>query len=133
MKDKISETIIGPSVHVEGNFHGAGDIIVEGSVSGTLATSGSVRIGDKAKVKADVSAAHAFVSGTVQGNMKVEGQLELTASARVTGNVETQTLIVAAGALLHGKCVMKNVQNGNGAKNDATETQTTGTGKDKSA
>lgn len=100
------ETIIGPTVRVEGNFTGAGDVIIEGQLTGTLKTDKSVRIGERAKVKADVQGNDVFVAGEVHGNVKAAGKLELAASARVIGNIETASLTIAAGAVLHGRCVM---------------------------
>ena len=44
------ETIIGPSVKVEGDFAAAGDVVVEGAVSGQLRTEQSLRIGEQAKI-----------------------------------------------------------------------------------
>lgn len=104
-KDGI-ETIIGPTVKVNGNFSGSGDINVEGSVVGTLKTSKNLRIGQSAHVKADVSADNAFVAGEIRGNVSCKGKLELTATAKIVGNVEAQILVVASGAVLHGKCQM---------------------------
>lgn len=100
------ETIIGPSVSVEGNFAGSGDVVIEGQLTGTLKTDKSVRIGERAKVKADVQGNDVFVAGEVRGNVKAAGKLELAASARVIGNIETASLTIAAGAVLHGRCVM---------------------------
>lgn len=100
------ETIIGPSVRVEGNFSGSGDVVVEGSLSGTLKTSKSVRIGAGAKVKADVEAGAVFIAGEVRGNVKSTGTVELTATAKLIGNVEATKLSVESGAVLNGRCTM---------------------------
>ncbi|MBI3115511.1 MAG: polymer-forming cytoskeletal protein [Candidatus Kerfeldbacteria bacterium] len=101
-----TETIIGPTVQVEGNFQGAGDVVVEGQLSGTLKTQKSLRVGEQARVKADVEASDVFVSGEIRGNVKARGRLELTATGKVLGNIETATLVVAEGAVLHGKVTM---------------------------
>ncbi|MFH0828809.1 MAG: polymer-forming cytoskeletal protein [Candidatus Kerfeldbacteria bacterium] len=100
------ETIIGPSVKVEGNFVGSGNVAVEGVVNGSIKTSKDLRIGDRAKVKADIDAANVVIAGEVHGNIKAGGRLELMPSAKVFGNVETATLSVAQGAILNGKCLM---------------------------
>jgi cytoskeletal protein CcmA (bactofilin family) len=100
------ETIIGPSVRVEGNFTGGGDVVVEGALSGTLKTSKSVRIGTSAKVKADIEASSVMVAGEVRGNVKSSGAVELASTARVIGNIEAGQLRVEAGAILSGKCTM---------------------------
>lgn len=100
------ETIIGSTVKVNGNFSGSGDVSVEGSVIGTLKTTKNLRIGETARVKADIAAENIFIAGEVRGNVVCKGKLELTGSAKVIGNVETQSLAIAAGALLHGKVSM---------------------------
>jgi cytoskeletal protein CcmA (bactofilin family) len=103
---KSAETVIGSSVKVEGNFAGEGDVIVEGIVLGNLKTAKNLKIGDQAKVKADVEAENIFIAGEIRGNVKCRGRLEMTGSARILGNVETNVLQVEAGAVLNGKCSM---------------------------
>lgn len=98
------ETIIGPSVQVEGNFVANGDVIVEGIVAGSLKTEKNLRVGERAKIYADVSAANALIAGEIQGNVKVKENLELTSTAKVFGEVKTKVLTIAAGACLNGRC-----------------------------
>lgn len=98
------ETVIGPSVQVEGNFVANGDIIIEGIVSGSIKTEKNLRIGEGAKVFAKISAANALVAGEVQGNIKIKENLELTGTAKVFGDIRAKILNVAAGASLNGKC-----------------------------
>lgn len=107
---KEVETVIGPSVRVEGNFIGEGNVVIEGTVQGTLKTQHNLRIGKDAKVKADVEAANISLSGEVRGNVKVTERTELTATARVFGNLETKVLSVEPGAIIHGKLSMLSEQ-----------------------
>jgi len=100
------ETIIGPTVKVEGNFVGEGDVAVEGSVNGSLKTAKNLRVGSSAKIKADVDADNIFIAGEIRGNVRARGRLELAASGRIYGNVDATVLAVEAGAVLHGKCQM---------------------------
>lgn len=99
------ETIIGPSVNVEGDFIAAGNVIVEGSISGTLKTEKHLTVGERAKITADVSAGNAVVSGEIHGDIKVKESLELMSTAKVFGDIRTKTLSVAPGAIMNGKCV----------------------------
>ncbi len=99
------ETIIGPSVQVEGNFVANGDVIVEGTVSGSIKTEKNLRIGQGAKIFANISAANALIAGEVQGNIKIKENLEFTNTAKVFGDVKTKVLSISAGASLNGKCV----------------------------
>jgi len=103
---KDVETIIGSSVKVEGSFVGAGDIVVDGQVTGTLKTNKNLRIGQRAVVKADIEGANIVVAGEIRGQIKCSGKIELLPTAKIYGNIDTQTIAVAHGAVLHGKVSM---------------------------
>jgi len=103
--DKI-ETIIGPSVKVEGEFAGDGDIIVEGIVIGTLKTKNHLRIGSEAKVQAEISAASAFIAGDVSGNITIEADLDLKATAKIHGDIVCSQISIEKGATINGKISM---------------------------
>jgi len=100
------ETLIGSSVKVEGDFVSKGNVTVEGVVCGTLKTEKDLKVGAGAKISASVFATNAYVAGEVRGNMKVNGKLELTDTSRIYGDVEAKTVVMAAGAVLNGKCTM---------------------------
>ncbi len=100
------ETIVGPSVKVEGDFNSQGNVLIQGIVSGNVKTEKYLQVEEGAKIMASVSSDSAKISGEVQGNMRVKNALELTATARVIGDIECKTLIIAPGAILHGKCGM---------------------------
>ena len=100
------ETIVGPSVKVEGDFVSQGNVLIQGIVAGTVKTERHLEVQEGAKIAANVRAASAKISGEIRGNVKVKEVLELTPSARVIGDVDAKILIVAAGAVLHGRCTM---------------------------
>lgn len=100
------ETIIGPSVKVEGDFVSKGNVTVEGMVSGTLKTDKDLKIGVGARVSASVIASNAFIAGEVKGNVKVNGKLELTDTSKIYGDVDAKIIVMAAGATMNGKCSM---------------------------
>lgn len=106
-----TESVIGPSVHLEGNFNSSGNVIIIGSLTGSMTTTSDVRIEEGAKVQASIEAVHINVSGEVRGDLHASEELELSPTARITGNVEAKVLSVAPGAILHGKCAMKNIGN----------------------
>lgn len=103
---KEAETIIGPSVRVQGDFVGQGNLIVEGVIKGSVKTKGDLKVGEQAKINASVSAANAVISGEIKGNVKIRGDLELTAQAKIFGDVETKSICIARGAILNGNCKM---------------------------
>jgi len=103
---KETETIIGPSVKVEGNFRGEGNVVVDGIVQGSLKTNHDLKVGPKAKIKAEVGANNLFLAGEIKGNIKIKEKTQLTSTAKIFGNLETKTLSVEEGAILNGKCIM---------------------------
>lgn len=101
-KNNGGETIIARGVRIEGEFFAEGDIVIEGEVRGTISTSGDLRVGQEAKIDADIKAQNAVIAGSVHGNMRIEAKLDLMASSRLSGDVSVQVLSVEAGAQVNG-------------------------------
>lgn len=104
------ETVVGPSVNVEGDFSSEGNIIVKGTVAGSVHTSKHLSVEQGAKIMANVRSGSARIAGEVKGNMKIKDVLELTSTARIMGDLEVKTLIVEAGALVSGKVMMPGLE-----------------------
>jgi cytoskeletal protein CcmA (bactofilin family) len=104
------ETIVGPSVHVEGDFASEGNIVVKGMVSGNVKTSKLLTVEQGAKIFANIKANEAVISGQIKGNLKIDGRLELTESAQILGDIWCEILSVSPGALIHGKISMKGIE-----------------------
>ncbi len=101
------DTVIGPSVQVEGNFIGNGNVIVEGQVNGTLKTDGNLTIGSQAKIKADVEAKNIFTAGEIRGNQIVASEkIEMTKTAKIHGNIKAANISMESGAIVNGKVSM---------------------------
>jgi cytoskeletal protein CcmA (bactofilin family) len=100
------ETVIAASVKVEGDFVSQGNVLIEGVVEGSLRTERDLRVGERARIDADVSAANATVAGEIRGNLAVAERLELEPTARIYGDVKTKVLVVASGASVNGRIAM---------------------------
>ncbi len=106
VSQKNIETIIGPSVRVEGDFRGEGDLVIEGMLVGSLQTKNNLKIGQNAVVEASIRANNAFISGKVKGNIIVKGKLEITGTAVILGDIKTQIISIESGAMLQGNLSM---------------------------
>lgn len=102
-----AETVVGPSVKIQGDLNSEGNIRIEGAVAGKVQTTQSVHVGEAAKIAADVIAGNAIVAGEVHGNMKITESLILQPSARIVGDIACGVLRVEEGAQFSGKCSMK--------------------------
>jgi len=100
-----AETFIGPSVKLEGNFSGEGDVVIEGMLVGNLVTKGDVRVGTNAVIEAEVQAKNANVAGKVRGNI-IANLLKLTATASIQGDIKAMALSIEEGAVVNGKINM---------------------------
>ncbi|MBI5222508.1 MAG: polymer-forming cytoskeletal protein [Candidatus Magasanikbacteria bacterium] len=104
------ETVVGPSVRVEGDFASEGNIVVKGIVSGSVKTSKVLTVEKGASIFANVRAGNAAISGNVKGNVKVGDRLDLSDTAQVAGDIDCRVLSVAPGALIQGKVSMKGIE-----------------------
>ncbi len=103
---KKTETIIGKSIKVKGNFHGQGNIIIDGEVEGDIKTDGDLFAGENSVILANIIAKNANISGKIKGNIKVSGYLEVSAKANIKGDISAKELSVAKGAIINGNCEM---------------------------
>lgn len=110
-KFKDAETIIGASIKVKGNFQGQGNIIIEGSLEGSLKTNANLFIGEKAKVVANVEAKDAIINGELRGNIKTKGYLALGGSAKIFGDIQYGELSVEKGASINGQLLATSENN----------------------
>lgn len=116
------ETVVGPSVHVEGDFSSEGNILVKGMVSGNVKTSRLLTVEPGAKITANVKASNAVISGEIKGNVRVLERLDLTETARISGDIFCKVLSVEAGALVVGKVTMDGIA---GMTHSGTESRRT--------
>ncbi|MCD4704979.1 polymer-forming cytoskeletal protein [bacterium] len=100
---KDTETIIGESVMVEGEFNGHGNVIIEGKLNGNLNTDGHVLVGEKAEINANIKASSAFISGLVKGNININDSLDVAKTAIINGDIKAQSIAVEAGCQINGK------------------------------
>jgi cytoskeletal protein CcmA (bactofilin family) len=100
------ETIIGPSVKIEGDFKSEGNIVIAGIITGKLSTTKSARIEAHAKIAADIEAHDAVIAGEIQGNIHILAHVEILESAKINGNIKTGSISIQQGASVNGNIVM---------------------------
>jgi len=100
-------SVIGPGINWLGDLRGSGGIRIEGTITGEIAISGLVVIGETGKVECEqLKADTIIVSGTVQGNITCQ-KLEIRSTGKVWGDVVTTTFSSEDGAFLRGQMRME--------------------------
>jgi cytoskeletal protein CcmA (bactofilin family) len=95
-------TIVGHQSRVEGKFEVADSIEIECDIGGELTAGGRLIIGEPGVVSADVHTVDAVIKGRYDGNMVATGNVEITATGRVSGNIETDSLVISQGGFFNG-------------------------------
>jgi cytoskeletal protein CcmA (bactofilin family) len=96
--------VIGKSVQIRGEVNGSEDLIVDGVVEGTITLSDSrLTIGQTAKVSANVSARDVVVVGTLLGDVRASGKVELRQGSTLTGDLTAARLSIEENANFKGK------------------------------
>jgi cytoskeletal protein CcmA (bactofilin family) len=95
--------VLGAGLAFKGEVSGEGDLFIAGSFEGEINVTGSVRVGDEAKVEANISAAMIVIAGAVRGNISASTHVEMLPSGTLTGTVRSGSLVAAEGASLRGE------------------------------
>ncbi len=102
-------TLLGKGSEFEGKLSFEGQVRIDGKYSGQISTRDVLVVGEGAKVMAEISAGTVIINGTVEGNIKATGLVELHPPARVKGSIETPSLSVDKGVIFEGSCKMDNL------------------------
>jgi cytoskeletal protein CcmA (bactofilin family) len=97
-------SVLGPTLSIKGGeLSFDEDLIIEGTVEGKIAHQGHhLTIGKNGRVKANIRARLITVYGTVEGDLHGDEGVEISASARVTGNVVGPRVTLEGGATFKG-------------------------------
>jgi cytoskeletal protein CcmA (bactofilin family) len=107
-KDLVASgnTVIGPSILINGKLTGDEDLTVRGRVEGELTLTKTLIVEPSGVVKANVTVKNAVVSGVVVGNIQATESVELTHEGRMVGDIRAPRVIIVDGASFRGRVDM---------------------------
>jgi len=110
-KERITDTIttlLGEDARIEGHLDFGGTLRLDGKLEGTLTgRKGTLVVGEKAVLKADITVKNAVIMGTVTGSVEALEKIELYPPAKIDGDITAPKVTIESGAVLNGKCLMK--------------------------
>ncbi len=111
-----AETIIGPTIVIDGEVKSSEDISVRGVVRGKLKTTADVFVEESGTVEAEVETRSIEVRGSVIGNVQATERYQVMKDARVLGDVEAPRVVIADGARFKGHIEMPDHKGADEAK-----------------
>jgi len=107
-------TVVGEQARFEGKFDITDSIQIECEVAGEMNVGGKLVVGEKGVVNANVHTVDAFIMGVYEGNMVATGNVEIAETGRVSGNITTDSLVIAKGGFFNGNITKMDTANARG-------------------
>lgn len=101
-----SINLIGAGTSIKGDIQANGDIRIDGNLTGTVTAKGKLVLGPNGFIDGHVYCKSADVSGNIKGNLTVSELTHLKATAKFTGDINTNKLAIDPGASFSGNCAM---------------------------
>ena len=110
-KEKQADTIstfLGHGTSIDGTLEFQGTIRLDGNVKGqVISQNGTLIIGDKAVVQAQVRVDTAIIRGEINGCIEAKTRIEAYPPARIIGDVQAPQVSVESGVIFNGSCSMQ--------------------------
>ena len=104
------DSLIGAGTKVEGDVTFEGGLRVDGEIKGNVIHASGEQhstlvVSEHARIEGEINVSHLVINGTVIGPVFSSELLELQAHARVTGDVQYNTIEIHLGAVVQGRLV----------------------------
>ena len=98
--------MIGVGTTITGDVNSNGDLRIDGTLKGSVATEGKVVLGKNGIIEGDVVCNNADIAGEIKAKITVSQLLTLKSTAKLKGDIVTNKLSIEPGAVFSGSCSM---------------------------
>jgi len=102
MQPTQSGALLSRGVSIKGSVKFLNELLIDGEVEGTIVSTGTLTIGEHARIRGEIRTKSVTVRGTVEGNIFVTERCELQANCTVRGDIEAPRLVVNENATFLG-------------------------------
>lgn len=107
-KPRVMErNVVAKNTSITGDIVSEGNFRIDGTLEGTLKTSGRVIIGVDGVINGKVESDNADIEGKFSGELLVHETLSIKGTAHISGDVVVGKLSVEPGATFNATCAMK--------------------------
>ena len=100
-------SVLGPSLRFRGELSAQEDLIIQGSVEGSITHTQSLTVGTDGSMKGDIRARVILIDGKVEGDLYATESVTIRATAKVKGNVFAPRVGITEGAFFQGQIEMQ--------------------------
>ncbi len=119
------DSLIGQNTEIHGDVIFSGGLHVDGTIKGSvIAEKGDdsvLTLSERGIIEGEVKVPNVVVNGSIIGDLRANGHVELAAQARVHGNVYYSLIEMAMGAEVNGKLLHEAAKNDSAADEESTE------------
>ena len=103
-------SILDPNIEINGNIDVTANLVIHGKVNGNVTSTQTLNTAKGSKIKGNIIAKNAMISGEVHGDLEVSEKIILGQTAHLVGNLKASILIVEEGAKFDGMSNMLKVK-----------------------
>jgi len=103
ISDYSINTIIGPNTELFGDIGAGGFTRIDGHIRGNVKAKGRVVIGERSRIKGNVTGTNITIGGVVCGNVIADGRLVILSTAVVIGVIITRCIQADEGCFINGR------------------------------
>ena len=101
---EMPNTVIGKGISLESALlTGKESVRIDGVYLGDVDLDGSLILGDTGVIEGFVRAKYVIIAGQMRGNIECSATVHISSTARVTGDIKSQSIIVDEGGQLNGR------------------------------
>ncbi len=100
-------SVLGPTLRFRGELSAQEDLIIQGSVEGSITHTQSLTVGTDGTMKGDIRARVIVIDGKVEGDLYATDSVNIRATAKVKGNVFAPRVGIVEGAFFQGQIEMQ--------------------------
>jgi cytoskeletal protein CcmA (bactofilin family) len=94
--------LLSRGVSIKGSVKFHNELLIDGEVEGEINSTGTLTIGEHARIRGEIKTKSVKVRGTVEGNISATERCELQAGCTLRGDIEAPRLVVDENAMFLG-------------------------------
>ncbi len=100
------KAFLGEGTDFKGVLAFQGTVRIDGKLEGEIVSEDTLIVGERAVINASINIGSMSISGKVTGDITAKERIDIHASGKVYGNLQTPVLTIEEGVIFQGNCNM---------------------------